>query len=544
MAKPKHSHDSEPTVHASAPPPLPKWTSPASAARAWRAACDELGAGEVAIVRNPSYVYAPFEIYPLPPRPTGPLPRLAGVVKDMDGTTTTTEPLCLHSLEWMVRQVTGRTDTGAWPGLDHERDYPQIIGNSTTKHVEYLLETYREDWRPDVALHAYIVAALWTLREGRDPGRRREVRANIPALGLGALLEAPEWRVLAEGGADSGKGQQAGTPTPAPQNAGETPTPQNAGETPTPQNAGETPAPQSMQATTAGPQGAAPWDEAAALALAERLAPALLPGFRQATLGDRTRAAVDIYYSRYHTILNDIADGQGERRRREVFGASSTARLIEPMPGVGWFLAAVKGWLGADLALAYEELAGHLTARREDLVPHDPVAGHARLAALGAYFERHPVPVAVVTSSIASEAEVVLGEVFGILRAQAAEWPIPKTKRDRILAAFAGPHACYDAVITASDSSEIRLKPHRDLYSIALHALGVAREDYPCVVGFEDSESGVLAIRAAGVGVAAAVPFADTAGHDLSAATHLLHGQLPEALLVHGCFLDPAVLGE
>ena len=92
--------------------------------------------------------------------------------------------------------------------------------------------------------------------------------------------------------------------------------------------------------------------------------------------------------------------------------------------------------------------------------------------------------------------------------------------------------------MTASDSSEIRLKPHRDLYSLALHGMGVPPDQYDRVAGFEDSESGVIAIRAAGVGCCVALPFTQSAGHDFAAAVHVLKGQFPEVILNHRCFLS------
>jgi len=99
--------------------------------------------GEFAIIKNPGYVQPPYEACPLAKKLRR-LPRgLAGIVKDMDGTTTTTEALCLHSLETMVRRITGRLDSAVWAGLDRTRDYPHIIGNSTTRLVEYLIETYQ-----------------------------------------------------------------------------------------------------------------------------------------------------------------------------------------------------------------------------------------------------------------------------------------------------------------------------------------------------------------------------------------------------------------
>ena len=70
--------------------------------RAWRAATGHCR--EVAVVANPSYVASPCELYPLANRNPGPFDAVVGIVMDMDGTTTTTEPLCLHSLEWMVRR--------------------------------------------------------------------------------------------------------------------------------------------------------------------------------------------------------------------------------------------------------------------------------------------------------------------------------------------------------------------------------------------------------------------------------------------------------
>ncbi|HNY26193.1 MAG TPA: hypothetical protein PKH31_02315 [Candidatus Sumerlaeota bacterium] len=512
-------------------PPLPtrKLAPAAEAPGICQLVLETLGCQEVALVRNPSYIYAPLEIYPLPPRITGNLPRLAGVVMDMDGTTTTTEPLCIHSLEWMTRQVTGRTSPSVWAGLDRKADYPHIIGNSTTKHVEYLLVTYGEHFKPADCLRAYLNAALWTLARGRDENRRREVRANTVALGLGALLDDAEFRAT----------------------------------------------------TSAGR-----YVEAEALALADRLAPVLLDGFRAQNLNDRVRAAVDIYYMRYHMILNDIADGHGAEREREVLGTAH-GHLIEPMPAIGLFLAALKGRLGAQMGNFAERLIETLRARGikekrnccaggdaggtnynrcagEDAGGTEPIhgrdaratsgdaqatsdwsdgAGYARrLAALGRYLEAHPVPVAVVTSSIAYEARVVLGAVFGLLREDVAGWPVDDATKAQVLQDFQDPEAFYDAFITASDSSEIRLKPHRDLYSIALQTLGLGHEDFPCVIGFEDSESGVTAIRAAGVGLSVAVPFADTEGHNLEAAARIMPGQLPEVLLGEDCFLDPAAL--
>ncbi|RKY63240.1 MAG: hypothetical protein DRP99_04455, partial [Candidatus Latescibacterota bacterium] len=249
---------------------------------------------------------------------------------------------------------------------------------------------------------------------------------------------------------------------------------------------------------------------------------------------DKVRAAIDIYYTRYHEILAAIAKGQGERLSRELL--SGGRRLVEPMPGVGMFLALIKGWLGEDLELFFEEMREHLIFQAGyDAKRLDPYKG--RLARLGRYFQKNPAKVAVVTSSIEYEANIVLNEVFDVIRKQISDWPLPEEKKEGLLSCFQDPRSLYDGIVTATDSSEIRLKPHRDLYSIALHRLGIPPGQFENVVGFEDSESGTIAIRAAGIGLCVAVPFTGTKGHDLSAASYVLHGGLPEAVLVHGCFL-------
>ncbi|MBE2281656.1 MAG: hypothetical protein IAE91_14815, partial [Ignavibacteriaceae bacterium] len=87
---------------------------------------------EFVIVNNPSYIFPPFDIYALAPKPSKPLVEIKAVLMDMDGTTTSTEVLCLHSLEYMIRLCSGLMTIEQWQGLDHELDYPNIIGNSTT----------------------------------------------------------------------------------------------------------------------------------------------------------------------------------------------------------------------------------------------------------------------------------------------------------------------------------------------------------------------------------------------------------------------------
>ena len=432
----------------------------------------ELGE-EFVLLRNPSYIHPRFELAPVAPKIFGPVPDLTAAVMDMDGTTTTTEALCLHSLETMVRRITGRPSAADWAGLDSALDYPHIIGNSTTKHVEYLVRTHSDAVDRNALGGALFDAALWTFRHGGDRQRRLEARATLATLGWQAVLDDPRFTDLLEKASE---------------------------------------------------------DEAARVLRDELLADHL-QALRVDSFEQQVRAAVDIYYSRYHEILAAIDQGHGAQLSQELMGGR---RLIEPMPGVAVFLALLKGWLGAGEAAALCDLfLEQVPEPLRDTLP-DTATCRARLATLGRHLEAHPLQVALVTSSIRYEADIVLREVFAVLREQIAAWPV----RQALAEDFADPVAFYDAYVTASDSSEIRLKPHRDLYCLALHRLGLAPEVFDTVIGFEDSEPGTIAIRAAGIGLCVAVPFADTHGHNFDAASWTLPGGVPQALLCHCLFLD------
>jgi beta-phosphoglucomutase-like phosphatase (HAD superfamily) len=77
---------------------------------------------------------------------------------------------------------------------------------------------------------------------------------------------------------------------------------------------------------------------------------------------------------------------------------------------------------------------------------------------------------------------------------------------------------------------------------MAMHEIGLYPEDFGKAVGFEDSESGTIAIRAAGIRVCCALPFHMTAGHHFEAATRVCPGGLPEVMLKHGLFLRESLL--
>ncbi|NUN08014.1 MAG: HAD family phosphatase [Ignavibacteriaceae bacterium] len=435
--------------------------------------------GEYVIINNPEYIFPEREFYRLADRNLNPLKMLDAVLMDMDGTTTTTEELCIHSLEYMVRVISGLESHLIWPGLDRTEDYPHIIGNSTTKHVEYLIQKYHKGIKSDNLSKAYIFAALWTLIYSQDLNRVNEVKVNLKK-----FLPVKDSAVFASIIPDKSNASKKG--------------------------------------------------------FAELLKSAAKKFYGKLHIhgkDDIVRASIDIYYQRYHEILHRIKKGESEKLQKEL-GLATGKSLIEPMQGTPVFLALVKGLLGNEADKLTDELISDYIRKDKSFLPPSSTAGiWQKLRRLGLYFEKHPVKVAVVTSSIMYEAEIVLSQLFEEIRNVIAEWKINAARKKRILERFSSPHNFYDAIITATDSSEIRLKPHRDLYSIALYKLGVPKSSFRNVIGFEDSESGTIAIRAAGVGKSIAVPFAHTQGHNLAAATLIAEGGLPEIIIKNNIFI-------
>lgn len=433
-------------------------------------------AGEFAVIKNPEYIHPPFELAPLAPKLTSTLPALTAAVMDMDGTTTTTEELCIHSLENMVRRMSSRSAEGTWSGLDHTLDYPNIIGNSTTKHVEYLITKYHGMFDRTEILRSYLFAAVWTLLVGVDQKRKEEATINLTNLRLGGLIQDPFYAELAN-------------------------------------------APASITDREAE--------------IGERMLRTFGTVVPELSRTDLVKVGIDIYYQRYHAILQRIKRGESRQISTELF-QDPERRLIQPMPGILFFLALLKGWLGDEagalvphLLEEYEQKAGHVYTGSglNDL--------RSRIERLSVIFGTAPAKLSIVTSSIFYEADIVMGEVFSVLSSQLEQLPLSGERKRMLAEKFRHYRNVYDAFITASDSTEIRLKPHRDLYSLALHRLDVPVGQFGSVIGFEDSESGTIAIRAAGIGRCIAVPFAQTKGHDFTAATLVCSGGIPEVVIEH-----------
>lgn len=420
-------------------------------------ACD----GEFAVIENPSYIHPEFEIAPLAPRlqkPNG----LKALLMDMDGTTTTTETLCIHSLEMMLRRMSGLIKKEDWSGLNPQEDYPNIIGNSTTKHVEYLIKTYGHLLKPNSLVTEFLKAARWTLENSRDQSRKKEVTQNLKKWDLEEAL--------------------------------------NSKNSEKPDNEIE-------------------------------INPSKMSESQVVSMG------IDIYYQIYHTLLSEIEQGEADSLKEQA-GLTEDQELIAPMPGIAFMLPFVKGWLGAEVIHA----ASMIIAPFEDhyerkLTESERLHLMKFLISYSKWFQKNPVRLGLVTSSVFYEADIVIQRVLGVVRKQITQTGLSSERKAFIIQKLEDYHTLYDTFVTASDSSEMRLKPHRDLYSLALHNLGINPTDFDKVIGFEDSQSGTVAIRAAGIGCCVAVPFQESSDHNLEAAVHVLTGGIPEALIKHHLFL-------
>jgi len=437
-----------------------------------------LDASEYAVVRNLGYVFAPAECYPLAPHTPLPLDRIVAIAVDMDGTSTSTEPLAIHALEEMVRRFTGRSSQEEWAGLDKDLDYPHVIGNSNYRHTEFLLQRYAAHMDRNAFCRSFIEAVVWTRSTAPDADRVRGITRNARSCGLGAMLDDAAFR----------------------------------------------------QAVSAGPV-----DEERAARRAAPFVAKYADHFQPHNETEHVAAALDLYYARYHFLLGRLACGQGDAAMKDLPGNSR--QRIEPMPGYGVFLCMMKGWLGAEAEKLLDLLVEEATARWPEADSVDRDAARHRLRWLGKEFRRAPARIGLVTASIAYETHAVMKRVISRVREEATAWPVSQEVRHLISTGLEDHHAVFDAIVTASDAHEARLKPHRDLYSIALYRMGISPHDFPFCMGLEDTEPGIVSLRAAGIGAAIALPNHDTSGQEYRAATRIVHHGLPELLLHHHLFL-------
>ncbi|NPV12343.1 MAG: HAD family phosphatase [Ignavibacteria bacterium] len=415
---------------------------------------------EFVIIKNPDFIFPGYEVVPLAKKIFNPENFIAAVM-DMDGTTTTTEELCVESLEFMIRKMSGLLTRDQWIGLN-EKDYPNVIGNSTTKHVEYLINTYRSLIKFEETINSFVSSIIWTLRKGRSEQRKNEVKDLLKSFDIenafeNFLINLNEEKISNEN--------------------------------------------------------------------FKNLANNILNRINLNDTSTLTKIGIEIYYQHYHQYLLNLSSGQ-----------RSSKKLIEPLPGVAITLSLIKGLLGEEAEKLSDKLIEEYKRKNPQTnLQIDFNEAKNKLKKLGTYFESNPVKTAVVTSSIFYEADIVLTEVFDQIKQEIKDWNISSERKEKIINKFSSYQNFYDAVVTATDAYEFRLKPHRDLYSIALHKLGISKKDFSKVIGFEDSQCGTIAIRAAGIGCCIAVPFPQTSGHDLQAASYILWNGLPEFVIKLNC---------
>jgi hypothetical protein len=436
---------------------------------------------DFAVIKNPEYIHPLFELVPLAPKVTQKASSLVAAIMDMDGTTTTIQGLVLHSLEYMIRHLSGRLTAAEWRGLDQIIDFPNIIGTDTARPIEFLITRYNNFIKQDFLAETYFYSALWILILGRDKHREEEVKKNIKDLGIGQMLD------------DEHLPLYIAKKEFAQQNAN---------------------------------------------AVTNYFYMKYKNGFRADNYNLLVRAATDIFFQRYHFILDQIRLGEGPLLAKEIYGDENKC-MIEPMPGIAEFLALTKGWLGDEAANFYDSLNDSLKTRLSNLyIQPDKDLTKGRLLKLSKYFSENPLKLGIVTSTIFYEAHIVLSEVFRICQQRIKNWPVSNERKSFLEEKFSYYKNVYDSLVTADDSNGIRLKPHRDLYSIALHQLSISKHDFNRVAGFEDRETGIISIRAAGIGLCIAVPYTKAVGYDLSAAAHILQGGIPEAILLHNIFMQ------
>ncbi len=439
------------------------------------------GWSEFARVRNLDYVNARYELYPLAPHTPLPLERIRAFAVDMDGTSTTTEPLALHGLEYMVRRFTGRLLRTAWTGLDPVVDHPHVIGNSNFRHTEFLVERYRDAISPTALRDAFFEALLWTLANMDDPQRHHDVRQAARSCGLADLLADAQFQ------ADV----------------------------------------QQRLSDRELSDCARAW----VLRAGDR--------FRCTTTTQLVDAALQVYYLRYHGLLQQIA--AGEPLSADMFPEFVDREPIAPMPGYDLFLPLVKGMFAdGDADVVFERLRA--AYEQSGAVDGAPDVQRARVTRLIAYFRANPVAVALVTASIRYEAEACMKQVVRLIGERAQQWDVSSATRARIAEHFGRGLQVFDGFVHATLAHEARLKPHRDLYSMALFQMSIPVEDYGACVGLEDTEPGIVSLRAAGIGCAVALPNPDTRGQHYGAAARVVRYGLPELILDHQLFLADSSL--
>ncbi len=139
---------------------------------------------EFACIENAPGIFPPRELVPLGAKFSHLDGPPAAIFLDMDGTTTYTEPLFLHDVEEVVRRGTGWKTKGEWAGINPERDYPNIVGYSTQRNLEYLYASVGHAIRPDLFFDETMKALIFLAERDVPEDIRTRVATMTRTFGM------------------------------------------------------------------------------------------------------------------------------------------------------------------------------------------------------------------------------------------------------------------------------------------------------------------------------------------------------------------------
>lgn len=435
---------------------------------------------EYAIVKNPDDVYPAYEYLPLAPKITTLRNEISAIIMDLKGTSVSIDGLSLLSLEKMIRKISGRITKDTWAGLDSIIDHPNILGLHPKKQVEFLISRYQNFINQDYLKESYFYSILWTLILDYDKEQQKIVREHLIQFGCNDILSDP--KILEYIGKNK-------------------------------------------------------FDRNNANALTNYILLKYGKCFVIRNYNDTINATLDIFYQQIHEILLLISKNDKETLS-EITKGYEEKPLIEPAFGLTPLLALVKGWFEEDIEYVFDYfLSQYKTIKSYYFTLQEDIdITRNRLVTISNKSKNNPIKLALVTTSLPFETNTILAEAFLHIREQIDTWKVPSNRKEFLKEKFSDFNNVFDAIVTNSDINEIRPKPHRDLYSIALKKLKIHKEKFDQVIAFEDGENGLVGSRAAGIGLCAAVPI-NKINKEFPAAAFTLNGGLLEVLLSYNLFM-------
>jgi beta-phosphoglucomutase-like phosphatase (HAD superfamily) len=250
------------------------------------------------------------------------------------------------------------------------------------------------------------------------------------------------------------------------------------------------------------------------------------------------RTASDIYFKRVHEILELIKLGEGNNLAEE-FLPGSEKLFIEPVMGIAQMIAIVKGWLGGDAEFVFNELNDILKKNSsQNYRISDIESARSNLKRLSLEFEKKPLAIALVSTETQYDTSIIINEALNLISSQIRMWKITEEKKNALIEKFSDYRNIFDAIVTFNDISKSRQKPYRDLYSTALSQLGLHQMRSNEILGIENSENGIISMRTSGIGLTVAIPTFKSNTQNLSGASHIAGGGIPEILLNYNCFFS------